>query len=154
MKRPITVSLTIMGALLLAMSAYSQTGPTEKRGRMSMSMVRHHFVMRNGIDPLYESKVNPLNNTTENVVAGKAQFEKHCAACHGLTGQGDGEAGKNLQPPPANVAMFMRMHKVPDGYLYWTIAEGGTPLQTAMPPFKDVMKEQEIWKTILYLREL
>lgn len=50
--------------------------------------------------------------------------------------------------------MFIRMHKVPDGYLYWTIAEGGTQLQTAMPPFKEVMREEEIWKTILYLREL
>jgi mono/diheme cytochrome c family protein len=143
-----------MSVLLLSMSVYGQTGSTEKRGRMNMSMIRHHFVMRNGVDPQYEDKVNPLKNTTENIAAGKTLFEKHCAACHGLTGQGDGEAGKNLQPPPANVAMFIRMHKVPDSYLYWTIAEGGTPLQTAMPPFKEAMKEYEIWKTILYLREL
>ena len=41
-----------------------------------------------------------------------------------------------------------------DGYLYWTIAEGGTPLGTAMPPFKNVLKDAEIWKVISYLREL
>ena len=71
-----------------------------------------------------------------------------------MTGFGDGEAGKDLNPPPANIAMFIKMHNVPDGYLYWTIAEGGIPLQTAMPPFKEVMQEDEIWKTIIFLREL
>lgn len=41
-----------------------------------------------------------------------------------------------------------------DGYLYWTIADGGAPLGTAMPPFKSMLKEDQIWKIIIYLREL
>lgn len=121
---------------------------------MNMSMIRHHFVMRNGVDPEYASKVNPLERNAENIAAGKKLYEMNCALCHGVTGLGDGEAGKDLKPPPANIAMFIKMHDVPDGYLYWTIAEGGIPLQSAMPPFKDVMKEHEIWKTIIFLREL
>jgi mono/diheme cytochrome c family protein len=110
--------------------------------------------MQNGIDPNYVSKVNPLKRNAENIAAGKELYEKSCALCHGMTGLGDGEGGKDLKPPPANIAMFIKMHNVPDGYLYWTIAEGGIPLQTAMPPFKDVMQEDEIWKTIIFLREL
>ena len=121
---------------------------------MNMSMIRHHFVMQNGVDPKYVSKVNPLERNAENIVAGEKLYEKSCAICHGMTGLGDGEGGKDLKPPPANITMFIKMHNVPDGYLYWTIAEGGIPLQTAMPPFKDIMQDDEIWKTIIFLREL
>ena len=135
--------ITVLGALLLSFQAYGQ-----------MSHIRHHFVMQNGIDPKYESRVSPLKKDAANIATGKKLFEKNCALCHGATGSGDGEAGKSLKPPPANIAMFIRMHNVPDAYLYWTIAEGGVPLKTAMPPFKDSMKENEIWATILYLREL
>ena len=141
--RPSLTLITLLGALLLAFQAYGQ-----------MSMIRHHFVMQNGVDPKYASKANPLEKNAENISAGKNLYEKNCALCHGMKGSGDGEAGKGLKPPPANIAMFIRMHDVPDEYLYWTIAEGGIPLQTAMPPFKDVMKENEIWTTIIYLREL
>jgi len=49
--------------------------------------------------------------------------------------------------------MFLQMHQVPDAYLYWTIAEGGAPIHTAMPVFKNVLNEDEIWKVIIFLRE-
>jgi len=143
--------LIVFGSLLLPTYGYGQMGMME--GTMNMSMARHHFVMKNGVDPKYASKVNPLERNAENIAAGKKLYEKNCALCHGAAGLGDGEAGKDLTPPPANIAMFIKMHNVPDGYLYWTIAEGGIPLQTAMPPFKDVMKEGELWKTIIFLRE-
>ena len=138
--------------LFLPGYAYAQMGMME--GRMNMSEIRHHHVMQNGVDPNYAAKVNPLEKSTENIAAGKKLYERNCALCHGMTGFGEGEAGKDLKPPPANIAMFIKMHRVPDGYLYWTIAEGGIPLKTAMPPFKDVMQNDEIWKTIIFLREL
>lgn len=53
---------------------------------MNMSMIRHHFVMRNGVDPKYASKVNPLERNAENIAAGKKLYEKSCALCHGMTG--------------------------------------------------------------------
>uniref|UniRef100_UPI003AF98478 c-type cytochrome n=1 Tax=Thiolapillus sp. TaxID=2017437 RepID=UPI003AF98478 len=37
-----------------------------------------------------------------------------------------------------------------DAYLYWTIGEGGTPVGSAMPPFKDVLSEEEISRIMLY----
>jgi len=41
-----------------------------------------------------------------------------------------------------------------DGYLFWTIAEGGMPIQTAMPVFKGTLKEEEIWQIVTYLRNM
>lgn len=146
------LGLIISVLLFLPIYGYAQMGMM--KGTMNMSETRHHFVMQNGVDPNYASKVNPLEKSAENIAAGKKIYESNCALCHGKTGLGDGEAGKDLKPPPANIAMFIKMHRVPDGYLYWTIAEGGIPLKTAMPPFKEVMQNAEIWKTILFLREL
>lgn len=110
--------------------------------------------MQNGIDPKYASLTNPLKPTADNLKDGKRLYEQNCAACHGLSGLGDGEAGKNLSPPPSNIAALGRMPMTTDRYLFWTIAEGGVPLGTAMPPFKDTLKENEIWKIVIYMRWL
>lgn len=121
---------------------------------MNMSMARHHFAMMNGIDPKYVSKKNPFSANAQSIDSGKKLFEKNCVRCHGLTGVGDGEDGKNLNPRPANIATASKMPMASDGYLYWTITEGGVPLGTGMPPFGGTLKEEEIWKIITYLRML
>lgn len=69
-------------------------------------------------------------------------------------GLGDGPDGKNLFPRPANIAAASKMPMASDGYLLWAISEGGVPLGSAMPPFKDALKEEDIWKVILYIRGL
>ncbi len=42
---------------------------------------------------------------------------------------------------------------ISDAYLYWSISEGGAQFRTAMPAMKATLKERDIWKIILYLRE-
>jgi mono/diheme cytochrome c family protein len=42
----------------------------------------------------------------------------------------------------------------PAPYLFWTISEGGAPVGSAMPPFKQTLNEGDIWKIITYLRAL
>lgn len=158
--KKIIISMAVLGCLLILVSGYSQMGMMGDRGMMqgggmmNMSVIRNHFVMQNGIDPAYVSKSNHLKPNDENIKSGKGLYEHNCAACHGSSGLGDGDAGKSLNPRPANIAAFSKMPMATDGYLYWTIAEGGLPLGTAMPPFKSTLKEDEIWKIILYLREL
>jgi hypothetical protein len=67
---------------------------------------------------------------------------------------GDGPAAQALNPPPANIAATSRMPMATDGYLYWTIVEGGAPLKSAMPAFQGALKPDQIWQIILYLRQL
>ena len=163
--KKIFFGIIILGSLFLSVYGYGQMGMMKgkgmmegkgmmKGGMMNMSMIRHRFVMRNGINKKYVNKVNPLQSTANNIKAGKMLYEQNCASCHGTSGQGDGEAGKNLSPRPTNIAMFSKMPMATDGYLTWTIAEGGVPLKTPMPPFKSILKEDAIWKIIIYLRQL
>ena len=149
------INLSILATLLLSASA-SASASGQMMGMMQgggMSTVSHQFVMQNGVDPSYANKSNPLKNTTKNIEDGKRLYEQNCALCHGKTGLGNGEAGKNLNPPPANIEAFSKLPMATDGYLYWSIAEGGVPLGTGMPPFKGNLKEDEIWKIVIYLRE-
>jgi mono/diheme cytochrome c family protein len=121
-------------------------------GMMGNAPARHMYVMRHGLDSKYAGMRNPLPASAENINAGKLLFEQYCAACHGPTGRGDGEAGKSLSPPPADLTRLSRMPIASDGFIYWTIAEGGVALNTAMPAMKEALKESDIWKLVLYLR--
>lgn len=123
-------------------------------GAGGMSMRRHRYVMRNGIPDAYRSRDNPLEPTEHNLVAGQQVYETNCISCHGTEGQGDGPAGKNLDPRPTNIARFARMPMAGDGYLYWTIAEGGAPVGSAMPAFGNVLSEEEIWQLLVYVRRM
>ena len=143
-----------LAALLLSISAHAQMMGMAGGGMMHMSGLRAQYVRQNGIDPAYASKRNPLQHTGGNITAGKTLYGQYCVACHGPEGLGNGEAGKSLNPPPANIAGITRRPIASDGYLYWTIAEGGAPLGTAMPPFKASLKKDEIWKIIAYLSAL
>lgn len=121
---------------------------------MGPSMQRHHLAMMYGIDPKYATKANPLAANAQTLNSGRNLFQQQCVRCHGVSGFGDGPDGINLNPRPANVAASSRMPMATDGYLFWTIAEGGAPVGSAMPPFKQTLKEDEIWKIITYLRTL
>ena len=152
--RQLLVTVPAVCAILIAIVAFGRMGMMHGGEMMGPSTVRHQFAMRNGIDPKYASKVNPLPASPENIAEGRHLYEENCLACHGAKGLGDGKAGSALNPPPADIATAGKMPIATDGYLYWTIAEGGVPLGTQMPPFKDVLNADQIWKVILYLRAL
>lgn len=81
---------------------------------------------------------------------GKLAYEKFCANCHGLSGQGDGWESKYLdvQPPgfsqPDSSAMT-------DGDLYARITFGIQ--NSAMPTWGEWMPERDRWDVIKFIRE-
>jgi mono/diheme cytochrome c family protein len=121
---------------------------------MGASMRRHHVAMMHGLAPEYATKANPLAANTQTLNSGKQLFGQHCARCHGASGFGDGPDGADLHPPPANITATINMPMASDSYLFWTISEGGAPVGSAMPPFKQTLTDDEIWKIITYVRTL
>ena len=74
-----------------------------------------------------------------------------CLACHGESGDGDGLAGKQLIPSPANLAFTRRLPLATDSFFFWTISEGGETIGSAMPAFGDQLSDEEIWQVTHYI---
>jgi mono/diheme cytochrome c family protein len=120
---------------------------------MMANMKRHHQAMMYGIPAPYATARDPLPNTPAKLSRGAAVFKQNCAACHGSSGYGNGPAGKELVPPPADLAWLA---KTPmsrsDPYMLWTISEGGRSLGSDMPAFKGRLSMNDIWSVIGYIR--
>lgn len=105
----------------------------------------------------YAAKTNPLTNDVATLNAGKKIFTTNCATCHGDLGRGDGPTAAALaEPKPRNLSDKTYVSTLSDGHMLWRISEGGAsgPQGSAMPPWKDTLKEDEIWKVIVYVRSL
>ena len=102
----------------------------------------------------YSSLINPHEGKPEAESSGREIFRIHCVMCHGENGAGDGPVASSLKPKPVSFAADQ--DKLSDAYLYWRISEGGLmkPFSSAMPSWKSILSEEEIWQMISYLRTL
>lgn len=131
-----------------------QRWPMDRGGwPRNSAMPRHHLAMMWGVPPPYDTLSNPLPRTAATIDRGAQVYAQNCQSCHGETGQGDGEAGRNLSPPPGNLAWLSQMPMAQwDGFMYWTVAEGGAPLGSAMPAFKENLSKENTWAVIAYVQ--
>ncbi len=84
-------------------------------------------------------------------VKGKAIYEKHCVACHGPQGKGDGPTGKVLVPPAADFTSAASRKKT-DAELLKIIENGKPP--TAMIAWKGQLSDQDIQHVLAYVMTL
>lgn len=82
---------------------------------------------------------------------GKVLYERHCAGCHGIAGDGLGPDIKDLIVPPANFRSPKSRIKT-DMELYLAIKHG--VLFSPMHGWADRLSDQEIWDILSYLRTL
>ena len=102
----------------------------------------------------YSHLENPLAGNLEAETIGRDIFRIHCVMCHGESGAGDGPAAQSLNPKPES--LLDNRGQLSDAYLFWRISEGGLikPFSSAMPSWKSILSEEEIWQVISYLRTL
>lgn len=94
----------------------------------------------------------PITGTRTNIREGCELYGKYCASCHGISGKGDGQAGKNISPPPSNLASRVFKHGSTQGEIHTIITDGVSG--TAMPAFGKSIKDEEIWKLVLVVRAI
>jgi len=104
----------------------------------------------------YEGLMNPYRGDPDAIAEGAALFAAACATCHGEAGMGDGPAAAGLDPQPATLADHEMMETMSDGYLFWRVNEGGAmePFNSAMPSWKAVYSEDQLWKILAFVRTL
>jgi mono/diheme cytochrome c family protein len=88
--------------------------------------------------------------------AGKEQYEKLCAVCHGPTGKGDGQGLRGMPVHPKSFSDAAALRNVTDQALFDTIQKGGaaTGKSPMMPPFGGQLKEGQVRDLVAYLRSL
>lgn len=89
---------------------------------------------------------NPIKATKVSIEKGKEIYEKKCALCHGVKGDGKGPASAGLNPKPTN---FRESHgeKMTDGEHFWKITEG----RGSMPSYEKDLTAEERWHVINYI---
>lgn len=107
-----------------------------------------------------QDRLPPLN--AERVKAGSGLYQKHCAACHGIKGEGAPNWQKpdehgELPPPPHGPDGHTWRHS--DAMLHQMISEGwrdhfNKTKRLTMPAFGEVLSPEEIRSVIIYLKTL
>jgi cytochrome c5 len=99
----------------------------------------------------YTGLTNPLTGNADAITSGKALYDANCASCHGDAGLGDGVAGTQLEPKPANLVSSAKETTV--GYLYFRILKGGMmdPINSSMPSQEGLLAEEQIWQLVSYI---
>lgn len=92
-----------------------------------------------------------MNAVSSYQVVGKQSYEENCSRCHGDLAKGDGVEAAELSTQPTNLADLPFMSGKSSVDLFQTIAYGETP---DMPPFSNLLSEDERWAIIDYLRNL
>ena len=90
----------------------------------------------------------PVPLTRAMLEHGRLEFDRTCAACHGVLGDGDSAVAKNMalvRPPPLLARPERR-----DGFFYAVIGEG----HGLMPSYAGQLEPTERWEVVAYLRAL
>ena len=93
---------------------------------------------------------SPVDLGAANVLArGASAFAGYCAACHGASGDGDGQATKRGVPPPPNLKGDAA-RTMADGAIYHIITLG----RGNMPAHAAQVTRLDRWRIIAHIRQL
>ena len=91
------------------------------------------------------------------VTEGGTIFFQNCHYCHGDQLNGLGMFSHVFNPTPANFIDPGTIAMLQEAFLFWRVSKGGpglpnesTPWSSAMPPWEEHLKTEEIWKVILF----
>ncbi len=104
---------------------------------------------RDGMKQAGKELLNPFETTEENMARGKHEYDAFCANCHGFDGTGDGNlytSGKYPSEPPSLVTEEILAR--PDGEYFHIMTLGSS----IMGPFAALIRPEDKWKIILYIK--
>lgn len=98
---------------------------------------------------------SPEAFSVANVMRGAHLYARHCAACHGADGRGEGPLAATLVHWPPTFAGALLARRL-DGELYWRMRHGTRDARGAasMPGFAATLDPADTWAVLDYLKAL
>jgi high-affinity iron transporter len=95
----------------------------------------------------------PPKKTPELLTQGKKLYEQNCVTCHGAKGDGKGQLGTALKPPPSDFTKPFNQWPLSKGNLkkVFEVVTKGKP-NTSMVKW-DQLSEQERWALVYFVVE-
>jgi mono/diheme cytochrome c family protein len=101
-------------------------------------------------NPEAQNLKNPEPQNAESVEAGKKLYQRHCAACHGPNGKGDG--GMALSGgEPSDLTDDVWDHGSTDGEIFVVIRDG---VSADMLAYREKLTDKQIWQIVNYIRSI
>jgi cbb3-type cytochrome oxidase cytochrome c subunit len=98
-----------------------------------------------------DSRKNVDTNSDAAANAGRGLYTQNCAACHGLTAQGNGPNSIALEKKPANFTRpFYKQYD--DKFWMYRVSEGVPG--TRMPRWNEILTEEQRWYLVAYLKTI
>ena len=123
---------------------------------MRILLIVMTIVLLTGCDS--QTNANHARFPAEQLMLGEQVFTKNCQECHGVGAAGTVREWQKRLPdgtlpaPPLNGTAHAWHHN--DKVLLRTVNNGGIPLGGTMPPFKDVLSEEEKIAVLAYIKNL
>src|SRR5260221_4886685 len=94
---------------------------------------------------------NPIQLSEENLITGVQLYAENCAICHGAS---DAEPSRMGQGFYIEAPRFAKdgVEDDPEAASFWTVKHGIR--FTAMPSFTTTLKDEEIWKIAMFLKQM
>lgn len=150
-KKIYTLAALVLVALvfLFAVVSFLRENWTADQTPSAVERLLARWVLGRARAPQAQEK-NPFPATEENWAEGRQHYEQQCAFCHGLDGEGPGASGIQFYPPVPS--LVVQQSELTDAQMHFIISRGIR--YTAMPSFAKVLTDEQIWKTVLWLRRL
>ena len=113
-------------------------------------------VVRNFVLLIFAMKIVTGSAQAQNLTEGKSLYARHCSACHGDGGKGDGLAARGLPAKPADHTNPKVMNRLSDKYLFDVISKGGAGIGKSpfMPAWGSALNDKQIQDIVVFIRSL
>ena len=144
----VTTILILALGLLFALTGFVSMRADKPSSKMEAILAGH--AMDASIARAAPKVANPVTADEANLAAGARLYHDHCTLCHGDPADPKSPLSDSLNPP---APQFMKdMADMPENQNFYILEHGIR--WTAMPGWKNVLSEQQVWQTVTFLSHM
>ena len=141
----VTMILVLALGLLFALKGFVSMRADNPPSKIEATLAGH--AMDASVARAAPKATNPLTADETNLVVGARLYRDHCTLCHGDPAHPKSLLADSLNPP---APQFMNdMADMPENQNFYILQHGIR--WTAMPSWKNVLTEQQIWQLVTFL---